>query len=69
MRSRPGHKQRLRILERVADLFAAGSRGYSGDQVALFDDVLQKLSADIEVEARATLAQRLAHIADQPLPS
>ena len=59
-------KQRLRILERVADLFAAGSRGYSGDQVALFDDVLQKLSADIEVEARATLAQRLAHIAGAP---
>ncbi len=59
-------QQRLRILERVADLFAAGSRGYSGDQVALFDDVLQKLSADIEVKARARLAQRLAHIDTAP---
>ena len=59
-------KQRLRILERVADLFAAGSRGYSGDQVALFDDVLQKLAADIEVKARAKLAQRLSRIDTAP---
>jgi uncharacterized protein (DUF2336 family) len=60
------HEQRLRILERVADLFAAGSRGYSGDQIALFDDVLQKLSADIEVTARARLARLLAHNASAP---
>jgi uncharacterized protein (DUF2336 family) len=53
-------KQRQRILQRVADLFAAGSRNYSRDQIALFDDVLQKLSADIEVEARARLADQLA---------
>ena len=59
-------RQRLRILERVADLFAAGSRGYSGDQVALFDDVLQKLAADIEVKARAKLAQRLSRIDTAP---
>ena len=59
-------KQRLRILERLADLFAAGSRGYSSDQIALFDDVLQKLAADIEVKARAKLAQRLARIDTAP---
>ncbi len=59
-------QQRLRILERVADLFAAGSRGYSSDQVALFDDVLQKLAADIEVKARAKLAQRLSRIDSAP---
>lgn len=53
-------QQRQRILERVTDLFAAGSRGYSGDQIALFDDVLLKLSADVEVEARARLAERMA---------
>ena len=39
--------QRLRILERLAGLFAAGSRGYSSDQIALFDDVLQKVSPPI----------------------
>ena len=32
-------KERLRILQRVTDLFVAGSRGYSGPQIALFDDV------------------------------
>ena len=59
-------EQRRRILERVTDLFAAGSRGYSGDQIGLFDDVLQKLSADIEVKARARLASRLARIGSAP---
>jgi hypothetical protein len=38
-----GDKERQRILERVADLFAAGARGYATDQIALFDDVLQPL--------------------------
>lgn len=59
-------QQRLRILERVADLFAAGSRGYSSEQIALFDDVLRKLSADIEVKARARLARRVARIDNAP---
>jgi uncharacterized protein (DUF2336 family) len=61
-----GVKQRLRILQRVTDLFVAGSRGYSDQQVALFDDVLQQLSADIEVKARAKLASRLAGINNAP---
>lgn len=59
-------QQRLRILERVADLFAAGSRGYSSEQISLFDDVLRKLSADIAVKARARLARRLARIDNAP---
>jgi uncharacterized protein (DUF2336 family) len=61
-----GDTEQRRILERVADLFAAGSRGYSSKQIALFDDVLQKLCADIEVKARARLARRLAHIDNAP---
>ena len=32
-----GDDERKRILERVADLFAAGPRGYSSQQIALFD--------------------------------
>lgn len=55
-------QQRLKILERITDLFAAGSRNYSSDQIALFDDVLEELSADIELEARARLAYRLAYL-------
>lgn len=58
--------QRLRILERITDLFAAGSRGYSSDQIALFDDVLEQLSAEIEVTARARLSRRLVQINSGP---
>jgi uncharacterized protein (DUF2336 family) len=61
-----GEKQQLRILERITDLFAAGSRGYSSDRIALFDDLLQGLAADIEVKARARLAHRLAQINSSP---
>lgn len=61
-----GDTQRLRIVERITDLFAAGSRGYSNDQISLFDDVLRKLAADIEVKARARLAQRLARAGSAP---
>jgi uncharacterized protein (DUF2336 family) len=57
-----GSEQRLRVLKRVTDLFAAGARGYSGQQLALFDDILQQLSKDIEVEVRAMLAERLARL-------
>src|SRR4249920_299953 len=59
-------KHRLRIIDRVTDLFAAGSRSYSYEQISLFDDVLRRLSADIEVEARAKPAQRLAGMGNAP---
>lgn len=61
-----GVKQRLRILQRITDLFIAGSTSYSDEQIALFDDVLQQLAADIEVEARARLAQRLSGVRRAP---
>jgi uncharacterized protein (DUF2336 family) len=59
-------KDRLRVLQRVTDLFVAGSRGYSREQIALFDDVLQRLTIEIEVKARARLAQRLATVKNAP---
>ena len=59
-------KHRLRVLQRITDLFVAGSRRYSSEQIALFDDVLQQLSAEIEVKARAALAHRLASMNDAP---
>jgi len=59
-------KQRLRVLQRVTDLFVAGSHTYSDEQITLFDDVMQQLAADIEVEARAKLADRLADIRCAP---
>ena len=59
-------KERLRVLQRVTDLFVAGSRGYSDRQIALFDDVLQRLAAEIETKARAKLAHRLANVSAAP---
>lgn len=59
-------KRRLRILLRITDLFAAGSRRFSVQQIALFDDVLQQLATDIEVKARAKLAHRVAGMDDAP---
>ena len=59
-------KQRLRVLQRVTDLFVAGSRSYSSYQIALFDDVLQRLAADIEVQARARLARQMAEVTNAP---
>ncbi|MGN6573238.1 MAG: DUF2336 domain-containing protein [Pseudolabrys sp.] len=59
-------RRRLRIMLRISDLFAAGARSYSGQQIAVFDDVLQQLAADIEVGARAELAQRLARVDGAP---
>lgn len=58
--------QRVRILQRITDLFAAGSRNYSSEQIALFDDVLQQLAAEIESKARATLAHRMAGLENAP---
>jgi uncharacterized protein (DUF2336 family) len=57
----------LAIHERISDLFMAGSRTYSDEQLALFDDVLVRLSAEIEAEARAKLSRILADT-DRALP-
>ena len=59
-------KERLRIVQRIADLFVAGSRGYSTQQIELFDDVLQQLMADIETQARAKLAHQMAALENAP---
>jgi uncharacterized protein (DUF2336 family) len=59
-------RHRLRIIDRITDLFATGSRNYSYEQVALLDDVLRRLCADIEVKARAKLADRLAGMHSAP---
>lgn len=61
-----GEQERLRILQRVADLFAAGSRGFSSKQIELFDDVLQELAVEVETEVRARLANQLAHFENAP---
>jgi uncharacterized protein (DUF2336 family) len=59
--------RRLETLRRVTDLFLNGARVYSEDQVALFDDVIGRLAADIEARARAELSSRLASVPNAPI--
>ena len=53
-------------MRRVTDMFIAGSSRFSPEQIALFDDVLLCLTAEIEQQARATLAHSLASVANGP---
>ena len=52
-------QQRLKALKYVTELFLAGSGGYSRNKSLMFDDVLQRLVAVIEIgPARVLLAVR-----------
>jgi uncharacterized protein (DUF2336 family) len=58
--------RRAEILRRVADLFVSGSATYSDDQIALFDDVMGRLVAEIDDTARAAFGQRLDAMPNAP---
>ncbi|PIT05127.1 hypothetical protein TSA1_33565 [Bradyrhizobium nitroreducens] len=57
---------RVETLRRVTDLFVGNAVDYSDDHIRVFDDVFQCLIEQIEVSARALLADRLAPIAAAP---
>ena len=59
--------QRAKIVHRITELFAAGAADYSDDQIGLFDDVLMRVAATIELSARAALAKRLAREPRAPI--
>ena len=54
------------LLRHITDLFLVGSHRYSDEEIALFDDVFNRLTAEIEISARALLAIRLAPIPHAP---
>ncbi|HEY6258771.1 MAG TPA: DUF2336 domain-containing protein [Xanthobacteraceae bacterium] len=58
--------RRGKIIRHVTDLFIVGSAQCTETEIALFDDVLTRLAAEIEVSARALLAERLAPIGNAP---
>lgn len=58
--------RRSQALERVTDLFVQRAEHYTGAQLSLFDDVIGRLAAEIEVKARAKLASRIARLANAP---
>lgn len=53
-------------LRYVTDLFVSQAANYTDEQIALFDDVIARLAAQIEVGARAELSRRLAPIPNAP---
>ncbi len=59
--------RRTTMLRRVTDLFIGGAPMYSEDQVALFDDVIARIAANIEARARIELSKRMAPVANAPL--
>ena len=58
--------RRVEMLTRITDLFVSGAPRFAEDQVGVFDDVMVRLVAAIEAQARARLAQRLAPITNAP---
>ena len=58
--------RRADALRRITDLFVAASSHYSDDQIALYDTVMGRLVAEIDISARAAFGQRMAENADAP---
>jgi uncharacterized protein (DUF2336 family) len=58
--------QRAEVLRRITDLFSAGSAGFSSQKIALFDDIMCRLVAEIETSARAQFGQQIAAIDQAP---
>lgn len=55
-----GTERRAIVLGRVADLFVSGAAQFSNEQVALFDDIMSRLIAEIDTSIRATFGRRFA---------
>jgi uncharacterized protein (DUF2336 family) len=58
--------RRVEALQRVTDLFVTRAPEYSEELVAVFDDVYEYLTREIETSAKAILAQRLAPVPNAP---
>jgi uncharacterized protein (DUF2336 family) len=58
--------RRVHMLGEVTDLFVLHASSFSDEEIAVFDDVIGRLIADIEIEARVLLAERLAVVPNAP---
>jgi Uncharacterised protein conserved in bacteria (DUF2336) len=58
--------RRIDMLARVANVFAADASRYSEEQLRFFDDIMVRLIDSVGTSARATLAAKLALIANAP---
>jgi uncharacterized protein (DUF2336 family) len=59
-------ERRAKMLGQVTDLFLMHAGHYSNAEIDLFDDVIGRLAAEIEVEAKILLSERLAPIPSAP---
>src|SRR6266852_168344 len=59
-------RRRAEALERITALFLDGASRFNEDHVRLFDDVFVRLIDEIELKARAELANRLAPVGNAP---
>ena len=60
-------QKRVETLRRITDLFVNGAPKFNEEHVELFDQVISRLSVEIEARARVDLAERLAHIPNAPI--
>ncbi len=58
---------RQTTLRRIADLFAGNAKSYTGDQVALFDDVICRLMRDMDRMSLAELSRKIAPAGNAPM--
>ncbi len=58
--------RRVETLRRVTDLFLQGDVDYTDEQIGVFDDVFHCLIQEIEVSAKARLANRMAPVSKAP---
>jgi uncharacterized protein (DUF2336 family) len=58
--------RRAETLQRVTDLFVTTVSRNSPDQVALYDEVMGRLVAELETSAKATFGHRMANIPEAP---
>ena len=62
----PSSERRRELLREVTNLFFTADSGQTPAEMALFDDVLTQLSAEMEQEVRAELAERMADAPTAP---
>ena len=53
-------EKHLETIKRVTDLFLSSAGSFSGEQIELFDDVLERLIRTIEIRAIADVSARMA---------
>src|ERR1051326_4815196 len=59
-------ERRAETLRRITDLFLGAADRFTGEQIALFDDVMGRLIDHIETQALAELSRRLGPMTNAP---